>query len=459
MNLYEQIVDEWFNRLEKGYAIEPYTPSELRVLNNVIKEKSQLIEQELFVEKVKGPNATQWEHLIVIAFNGGPKNAKTEYETVKQFWKRQDIQNIATKIADDMIAKNIVPKNTKLVQVGSSNGSLTTEWKEWGGSNTTPKTDVQTADGSIRISLKQSPKSQLLSSAAGETNATFQSAMAYMGENYSEQFAPIVDTIVSQMGKLTMNGTVATWRKIAATGKTETGEDISIEQKDVVEEFKRLDVLQKELTKTANDTLFNDEKFKAAFCHEAATGTSKFSSESSIANVLVEFDTKGKVKSHRNIKSIDDVNDLASNNTFYVSFKGGGKNSKIYLSMRSRKTPKWMLKLINKKNESLKIPTLATIINEELGSINLGKEILIENKIEKLNEYELFDKFVSRLKGATSKVKASIKKVVTKIMDRIKDALNAIMSLGKRIWNTLLDFIGFEVESVDITSTGEFPLV
>jgi len=45
MNIPEKIVNEWFNRLDKGYAVEPYTKRELRILHNVIKDNAELIHE------------------------------------------------------------------------------------------------------------------------------------------------------------------------------------------------------------------------------------------------------------------------------------------------------------------------------------------------------------------------------------------------------------------------------
>ena len=42
-NLAESIVDEWFNRMDGGYVVYPYTKRELRVLDNVIRERSDEI--------------------------------------------------------------------------------------------------------------------------------------------------------------------------------------------------------------------------------------------------------------------------------------------------------------------------------------------------------------------------------------------------------------------------------
>lgn len=49
-NIAERIVDEWFSRLKEGYAVEPYTPSEMRVLRNVIHENRDWIIQHLVTD-------------------------------------------------------------------------------------------------------------------------------------------------------------------------------------------------------------------------------------------------------------------------------------------------------------------------------------------------------------------------------------------------------------------------
>ena len=42
-NLAESIVDEWFRRMDGGYVVYPYSKRELRVLDNVIWERSDEI--------------------------------------------------------------------------------------------------------------------------------------------------------------------------------------------------------------------------------------------------------------------------------------------------------------------------------------------------------------------------------------------------------------------------------
>lgn len=39
-NLVESIVDEWFKRMDGEYVVYPYTKRELRILDNVIRERS-----------------------------------------------------------------------------------------------------------------------------------------------------------------------------------------------------------------------------------------------------------------------------------------------------------------------------------------------------------------------------------------------------------------------------------
>jgi len=42
-SLVESIVDEWFRRMDGGYVVYPYTRNELRILDNVIRERSDEI--------------------------------------------------------------------------------------------------------------------------------------------------------------------------------------------------------------------------------------------------------------------------------------------------------------------------------------------------------------------------------------------------------------------------------
>ena len=52
----------------------------------------------------------------------------------------------------------------------------------------------------------------------------------------------------------------------------------------------------------------------------------------------------------------------------------------------------------------------------------------------------------------------AVKRVYLAVMKRIKDAFNLIKSLGSKIIDGLLNFLGISVSNVRVVSGGKFPL-
>ena len=142
---------------------------------------------------------------------------------------------------------------------------------------------------------------------------------------------------------------------------------------------------------------------------------------------------------------------LAKGNTFYVSFKSSS-GSPPYLSLRSRK-----LRKSEMQNSSYQ-PTFAEIIQEECAKERIGMQVLHESKVEQLDEFQMFNKLVSKAKGVATAIKNQAKRILDAILKRLKDAFNWIKKQGRRLIDAVLNFFGLDIKSIKITGGGKYPI-
>ena len=70
----------------------------------------------------------------------------------------------------------------------------------------------------------------------------------------------------------------------------------------------------------------------------------------------------------------------------------------------------------------------------------------------------MFGKIKSKLKDVSAKVVNAAKRVYDAIMRRISEAFNYIKTLGKRMIQGLLNFLGVSIDNIRISGGGKFPL-
>ena len=103
-----------------------------------------------------------------------------------------------------------------MTQFGASGGkkNLSSFWIESGGKDGTPKTDMYTSN--YNISLKKKGGSQLASGMAGETLATFNAALQYMGttKEGEKEISDIMDKIEKNFTKLLTDNTIDKIREL-----------------------------------------------------------------------------------------------------------------------------------------------------------------------------------------------------------------------------------------------------
>jgi len=392
---------------------------------------------DLFIHSKKGgaaPTGEDWEALIICGYNGIDENSN-EWKRAQIFWSSYGEE--ARKIASEF--KKII-KSNRLSQLGSSTAALNSEW---GGTNKTPKTDIL-GDSNEKISLKKAGGSQLMSAGKEETLATFDAAMRMVGENQPQLLKSFLGKLEEKMGAMNEKGTITALQQLR-----DSGEELTPAQEKAIAEMEQLQLNAKEINKDM-ETIFKDMYFKTCFCFEAATGTSKFSDKNAVANELIEFEPSGKITAHLPMKTINDAKVLAAKNSFFVSFKTGGTSSKPYLSLRTKQLSK------SKLVENI---TFREIISEEFSKYNFGERILLESDRQQLDEFQLFNKLINNVKNVSNKVKMQVKNILSSIMKRVKEAIEYIKTLGGKMFDAILNFIGMTVSNVNINTSGPFPLI
>lgn len=392
---------------------------------------------DLFIHSKKGgaaPTGEDWEALIICGYNGIDENSN-EWKRAQVFWPSygKEARNIAEQF------RKII-KSNKLSQLGSSTAALNSDW---GGTNKTPKTDIL-GDSNEKISLKKAGGSQLMSAGKEETLATFDAAMKMVGENQPQLLKSFLDKLEQKMGAMNEKGTITALQQLR-----DSGEELTPAQEKAIAEMEQLQLNAKEINKDMED-VFKDMYFKTCFCFEAATGTSKFADKNAVANELIEFEPSGKITAHLPMKTINDARVLAAKNSFFVSFKTGGTTAKPYLSLRTKQVSK------SKLAENV---TFRDIISEEFSRYNFGEKILSEGTKQRLDEFQLFNKFINNVKNLSGKVKQQVKNILSAIMKRVKEAIDYIKTLGGKMFNAILNFLGMEVSNVNINTSGPFPLI
>ena len=152
------------------------------------------------------------------------------------------------------------------------------------------------------ISLKKKGGSQLASGMAGETLATFNAALEYLGETREgeKEISDIMDKIEKNFTKLLTDNTVEKIREL------EKKKNLSPAEKKLVGDYVTTEEFHKKLNEQiAKDlTMENKQTFREWFVYEAMSGYKKFNSGISLAraSICVEFDDKkGEVSKSYNV--------------------------------------------------------------------------------------------------------------------------------------------------------------
>jgi len=388
------------------------------------------------------PRGEDWESLIAVAvnkINGLKWSEGEEWKRAEKFWA--DYETASMKLGNAFV-KELKIKGL-LKQLGSA--TLDTN-KDWKGINKTPKTDL--LYGKQKISLKKSGGSQLMSAGKDESISTFEAAMSMYSIDKSgkTKVNNVMKEIENRMGKLSTATTISRLEDLRDSGKK-----LSKTDEDAIEEMEGLQLEAEFLNKKLN-SLFEDQIFKQYFCWEAATGETKFKpSPNGISNKLVVFNDTGSISSTLILDSPNKAGKtIAGKNSFYVSFKTGGSKSKPYLSLRTKAFRGQMTEQV----------TFRDIVLDELSKSEFGKNLLIESNLQQLDEFQIFNKLVTKIKGVAGTIKNKVKNIYNAIMKRVTQAFNYIKALGKKLIEGLMNFLGVEVSNITIPrGSGDFALL
>ena len=384
------------------------------------------------------PKGEDWESIIAVAVNkiqGKKWNQGDEWDRAEKFWGDWEKQGM--KLGQDFINRL---KVKELRQLGASTLPISKEWK---GTNKTPKTDL--IDGKKKISLKKAGGSQLLSAGKFEAISTVEAAMRMysIDPKGKRKVESLIDNLEEKMIKLSTKDTVGKIEKLAKKS------NLSPADKKKVAELDQGQLYAKELT-TEMENLFNSEELmKEYFCWEAATGENKFGKGSQgVANQVVTFKETGKITDILDLDTPSKAGKvLAKGNNFYVSFKSSS-GSPPYLSLRSKKV----------KLTASYQPTFAEIIQEECAKERIGMQVLHESKVEQLDEFQMFNRLVSKAKNVASSIKNQAKRILDAIMKRMKAAFDWIKKQGRRLIDAVLNFFGLDIKSIKLTGGGKYPI-
>ena len=412
------------------------------------------------------PKGADWEDIITSEYNkliNKPEYDLNANESAKTF--APEYLEAGKGIAKDL--KQNLGLSQPMTQFGAKGGkkNLSDFWIKSGGKSGTPKTDMYTSN--YNISLKKKGGSQLASGMAGETLATFNAALEYMGttKEGEKEISDIMDKIEKNFTKLLTDNTVEKIREL------EKKKNLSPAEKKLVGDYVTTEEFHKKLNEQiAKDlTMDNKQTFREWFVYEAMSGYKKFNSGISLAraSICVEFDDKkGEVSKSYNVtpqgKSSgltegpsvsSDVKNIASKVKIYAAWKTGSGNpySALRLGMSDYYTPM----KFSFFNSTQTTETLSDIIRNEILNDNIANAILKED-IHKLDEFAILRKAMTKLKDMGKSVKTYIQGILGKIMKKVKATFNKIKTLGKLAFQKLFEFLGIELQSVRVSDTFMF---
>lgn len=230
-------------------------------------------------------SAAAFEATITTAFNGGAKkdpdtiaNARVSVEQFKTVEKQSQ------KIAKIIRAKT--GATGKMVHFGTGAGKRISWWTGGG----VPKSDMYA--GKVKISLKQSGGSQLMSARRGEALSTFRAAIEYMNEEVPAETAKLVKLIEKSMTRFfTPKGVnINTFKFFVKKLKKQGPGGIKKAIRDKIKEFNAIDQATRSVVPQLSEFMTTNPEFRKWFVYEAATGQKKFEPDKfADATWIVEF--------------------------------------------------------------------------------------------------------------------------------------------------------------------------
>mgnify|MGYP001408794143 CR=1 FL=1 len=398
----------------------------------------------------KGPSGADWENIITKHFNelvGQPDHDKAANEGADNFPNYDEMGKT--------LAKNILSKIGKkpITQFGGgkSKSNLSSFWTSYGASDGTPKTDMYNAD--YNISLKKKGGSQLASGGKGETIATFNAALEYLGKDTpnSPQINEIMKQIENNFARLTTKYSKGALEGIESDKTKRKG--LSAQDKKALSEYITTEKFHKELNQQIKKHLTFEKQpdFLKWYTYEAMSGYKKFAISKGKASVCLEFDAdNGSVSKFIEVTKGGKSKGLTDNPDVSSDVIGISKKVKVYAAWKSSgKNPYSTLRLglTNDYTTNDTIDTFQNIIRKEVLNDKIANAFLKE-EITQLDEFKIIGQTFDKLKKFGRGAITWLKNLINKIMKKVKDSLEKIKKLGAKMFQSLFKFLGIELQKV-----------
>ena len=270
------------------------------------------------------PSSEDFEYVIAYAHNKNTMNMpdpdNIEFVSKKQMESDSKLEQLMTFYVknEESCLRMIEPLkgiNSELYKLPNINAT-SKSWHELGdykryskSPDKTPKTDVISANGKYKLSLKKASGAQLMSGAECESRATMMAC---------------IDTINNENDKELLHNLLKdNWYKPTKDGRT-----ISQKLADGDQELLNAKASIKTMTATINDIISRNPDFKRALMYEAATGEIKFGKNSpAAANYILVWDD---VTNNNHLYTIDEYLDHCYNSArFSFDFKTSNNSSNL----------------------------------------------------------------------------------------------------------------------------------
>ena len=339
------------------------------------------------VQLSEGLKAEDYEAAIVI---GWYKNNKKKFDPdaaginpgVYKILQKEKAALQAGELIAKSIAKRFGNKNAKAEQYGRAKSSLTSFWKSYGATDTTPKTDILI--GKQRLSLKIG-LAQLMSGGSAESQATLYAALQSTPKLKSDPQFKKVQKVFDSFVKSTL--APGQLRPIIKKGNNPVVNAAEKAHKECMKELGKL--------------FEKSPEFQIAFAREAMSGYEKYGSGSnSAAEYMVVASADGKKVS---IHSVDDdgyCSKIAGKMRLQVRFKTSGQTAK---AAKTKANPKG-----------------------KTGKYNYWSVVSLIVDAMAAGEKESLDEGI--LDVIKTKVKSIYFKVVSKVQNFIKDGITNFMT-------------------------------
>jgi hypothetical protein len=461
---------KFLNAFKKSVAEEDWKKKYKLVIEKPTMKLRDLEKTEDFGGKAgTGPTGAEWESLITHQLNKEIGNENADEDAKKIASKHYPTYEKSAKA----IAKNFIKEfgKGKMVQYGAkaSKANLSQLWKDHGGKNGTPKTDMYTKK--YNISLKKSGGSQLASGTKEETISTFYAALKYLGEDKSSKpdIAELMTKIEKGFKKVALDYTKGDLDKLAAGEKVKGKKKSGLTGKDAKEfkKFTQTEKFHKKFNKELDAVLKlgENKKFVEWYCFEAMSGLKKFNAgaRQSVASVCVTFDPAKWTISKINVTDSGEASGLSGGTPSVSSdLKAKAKKTKIYSAFKSSGgKPYSTLRLSGdnyiKDEETLVGCTLNSIIRDEILldedvkslGLNLTEEIVA------LDEFALIKSLYGKLKNVGKDVQKWVGNLFKRIFEKVSQAMEKIKKLGKELFEGLFQFLGIQITKVQTTLPSE----